>query len=135
MSTDHSRNRGSLFENNEKRKPSQPDLRGDCTIAGTAYEMQAWKREDQLSLTLATARIGQNLKNTLPKEAFRGSLDPAPTGRGAAKGDGEKPVWIGNIAGDEASYSVRAFQKQGKSGPYLTLTFEPAEAVEQEASV
>jgi hypothetical protein len=126
MSTQQpSRDRGSLFHNSDKRKPSQPDMRGDCTIAGAAYDMQAWERHEQLSLTLAPARAGQN---TYPPDAFRGALDPAPKAmaRAAVKEATAAPVWIGNVVGDELTYSVRAFQKQGKSGPYLTLFFEAA---------
>ena len=33
---------------------------------------------------------------------------------------------------DEAAYTGRAFEKQGKSGMYFTLTFEPIEKPEQE---
>jgi hypothetical protein len=123
-SEQNTRNRGSLFQNNDKRKPSQPDMRGDCTIDGTAYDMQAWKREEQLTLTLAPARGDQN---TYPPDAFRGALDPAPKSSGRAKAE-PGPAWMGDIGGDEGSYSVRAFQKQGKSGPYLTLFFAAAEA-------
>ena len=39
----------------------------------------------------------------------------------------EVPAWVGNVVGDEQTYAVRAFQKQGKSGPYLSLYFESAE--------
>ena len=124
--TEHTRNRGSLFENAEKRKPSQPDLRGDCTIDGASYDMQAWRRDEQLSISLAPARGD---RNTYPPDAFRGALDPAPkSGRGASKSGDAAPVWTGSITGEEVSYSVRAFQKQGKSGPYLTLFFEPLDA-------
>lgn len=123
---EHPRNRGSLFTNADKRKPSQPDLRGECTLEGVTYDMQAWERDEQLSLALAPARGD---KNTYPPDAFRGALDhpTGSAGRGAAK-DEPKPVWAGTITGDEASYSVRALQKQGKSGPYLTLLFERVES-------
>lgn len=123
MATDHPRNRGSLFSNADKRKPSQPDHRGECTIDGATYDMQAWVREEQLTLTLAPTRGD---KNTYPPDAFRGQLDPAPTsGRGAK--DENRPVWTGTIVGDEAAFAVSAFRKQGKSGPYLTLQFERTE--------
>ncbi|MDQ3032256.1 MAG: hypothetical protein M3Y87_07560 [Myxococcota bacterium] len=130
MSTEqHTRNRGSLFENADKRKPSQPDLRGDGTIDGVAYDMQAWRRDEQLTLTLAPARGTQN---TYHPDAFRGALDAGPKPRGAAKQDpAATPAWVGTIAGDERSYTVKAFQKQGKSGPYLNLFFELAAVVEK----
>jgi hypothetical protein len=124
-----SRNRGSLFHNEAKQKPSQPDMRGECRIDGAAYDMTAWRRDDVLALSLAPAREGQ--KNTYPPEAFRGSLEePAQASRGARGESGEdatKPVWIGSVVGEEQSYSVQAFPKQGKSGPYLTLFFEVVE--------
>lgn len=115
------RNRGRLFGNADKRKPSQPDMRGECTIDGTSYEILGFLRQDQLELTVAPARGD---KNTYPPDAFRGSLDPAPKAR---RNDDEAPVWVGSIAGEESRFEVRAFQKQGKSGPYLTLLFEAAE--------
>jgi hypothetical protein len=121
MSVDaSSRNKGSLFENTEKRKPSHPDLKGDATLEGAAYEISAWRRDEQLAITLAPARVGTN---QYPPDAFKGALDPAPKTRG--KGGGEKPVWIGSIVGDERSYTLSAFEKQGKSGTYLRLVFEP----------
>lgn len=126
MSTQqHSRDRGSLFHNDEKRKPSQPDMRGDCTIAGAAYDMRAWRREEQLSLTLAPARGDQN---AYPADAFRGALDPASRASARSSDEGAAPAWVGNVVGDEQTYAVRAFQKQGKSGPYLTLYFEAIES-------
>jgi hypothetical protein len=102
-------------------------MKGDCSIDGAAYEMSAWRRDEQLSLTLAPARDGQ--KNTYPPDAFRGALDEAPksSARGAG-GAAAAPAWIGEVAGEERSYSVRAYPKQGKSGPYLTLYFEVLES-------
>jgi hypothetical protein len=116
----YSRNRGSLFENAEKRKPSHPDLRGECAIDGTLYDMQAWRRDEQISLTLAPTRGD---KNTYPPDAFRGALDPAPKTRG----DDSTPTWVGDLVGDEERYTVRAQQKQGKSGKYLSLYFDRVE--------
>ncbi len=119
------RDRGSLFENNLKRKPSQPDMQGDCSIDGVAYEIRAWRREEQLTITVAPPRGDQN---TYPPDAFRGALDPMPktkSKRGAS--DEPTPAWTGEITGDEASYTIRAFEKQGKSGTYFTLTFERLE--------
>lgn len=119
------RNKGSLFDNAEKRKPSHPDLRGECAIDGEAYDMQAWRRDDQLALSLAPARNGSG---AYPPDAFRGSLDE-PTGRPRSEdGKGAAPAWVGDVVGDEASFAVKAFAKQGKSGPYLTLFFERIEA-------
>jgi hypothetical protein len=89
-------------------------MRGDCMIAGATYEMQCWKRNDQLAITLAPQRTD---KNTYPPDAFKGALEPA---RGA---DDDEPSWTGTITGDDKSYAVRAFDKKGKSGPYLSLYF------------
>lgn len=117
MSTaQYNRNRGSLFENGDKRKPSQPDLRGDCAIDGQTYDIQAWRRDERISLTIAPTR-GKK-KNTYPPDAFRGALDPAA----------ESDTWVGDITGDEVSYTVRASEKEGKSGKYLSLYFEVAES-------
>lgn len=100
-------------------------MRGDCTIDGATYEMQAWRRDEQLSLTLAPARSDQ--KNAYRPDAFRGALDAA--GKASSRDSKESaPAWTGQIAGEEGGYSVRAFQKQGKSGLYLALFFEPLEA-------
>jgi hypothetical protein len=135
MSNEHSRDRGKLFEHKEKLKPSQPAFHGDCTIDGTAYEIRGWHREEQLTLSLAPPRGD---KNTFPPDVFRGALDPvpqkpAPSGkRGKDKGKDAAPaeptpLWIGVIVSDEAAYQLRAFEKQGKSGPYFTLEFERVE--------
>lgn len=120
-----------MFEYAQKQKPSQPDFHGDCTIDGTAYEIRGWHREDQLVLSLAPPRGD---KNTFPPDAFRGALDPAPPkpkaktkGRPKDDDDAPTPVWSGNIIGDETAYTIRAFEKQGKSGTYLTLSFEQIE--------
>ena len=128
MSQDErTRDRGNLFEYAQKQKPSQPDFHGDCTIDGTAYEIRGWHREDQLALTLALPR-GE--KNTFPPDVFRGVLDPAPAKPARTKTTKETaptPAWSGDIVSDEAAYTVRAFEKQGKSGLYFTLSFERIE--------
>lgn len=114
----HSRDRGNLFHNADKRKPSQPDMRGDGRIDGAGYDMQAWRRDDVLALALAPTRDGSN---TYPPDAFRGEL-------ATSKARNEDDLaWVGEIVGDEQTYTVRAFSKQGKSGPYLALYFEATE--------
>jgi hypothetical protein len=131
MSNERIRDRGNLFENTQKQKPSQPDFQGDCTIDGTTYEIRAWRREDQLAISLAPPRGD---RNTYPPDTFRGALDPAPErpkrARGAKEKDKEEvatPAWSGDIVSDEAAYKIRAFEKQGKSGMYFTLSFERLE--------
>lgn len=119
MSNERERHRGRLFENRDKKKPSQPDMQGDGRIGGKAYAITAWEREDQLVLSLAAPRSGTN---TYPPEEFRGALEHAH-----AKADkGEGPLWAGDIAGEEGTYAVRAYQRQGKSGAYLDLELEPS---------
>lgn len=136
MSNGQNRSRGNLFEYAQKQKPSQPDFHGDCTIEGTAYEIRGWRREGQLALTLAPPRGD---KNTFPPDVFRGALDPAEVkparGKSKSKADPDAapaPAWSGNIISDEAAYTLRAFEKQGKSGMYFTLTFERIEMPAQE---
>jgi hypothetical protein len=133
--------RGKLFEYAQKQKPSQPDFHGDCTIDGMAYDIRGWHREDRLALSLAPPRGD---KNTFPPDVFRGALDPAPAKPARAKprqsSQGDKddeatptPAWSGNIVSDDAAYTVRAFEKQGKSGMYFTLSFERIEKPAQDA--
>jgi hypothetical protein len=132
MSNERTRDRGNLFEHVQKQKPSQPGFHGDCTIDGTTYEIRGWRREDQLALALAPPRGD---KNTFPPDVFRGALDPVPAkpARANARASQETspaaptPVWSGDIVSDEAAYTVRAFEKQGKSGMYYTLSFERIE--------
>jgi hypothetical protein len=132
MSNEHSRDRGKLFEHKEKLKPSQPAFHGDCTIDGTPYEIRGWHREEQLTLSLAPPRGD---KNTFPPDVFRGALDPVPQkpARGGKHGGKDAapaaptPSWTGTIVSDDAAYVIRAFEKQGKSGPYFTLEFERTE--------
>ena len=140
MSNEHTRDRGNLFEYAQKQKPSQPDFHGECTIEGTTYEIRGWHREERLALSLAPPRGDTN---KLPPEVFRGALDPAAPAkpsRGSKQSSRDAaptPVWSGDIVSDEAAYTVRAFEKQGKSGKYLTLSFERIEKpakVEREAS-
>lgn len=143
MSDERTQDRGKMFEYAQKQKPSQPDFHGDCTIDGTAYEIRGWHREDQLALSLAPPRGD---KNTFPPDAFRGALDPAPAppkparaNPRASKGSSNEPAgprlaWSGDIIGDEAAYTVRAFEKQGKSGLYFTLSFERIEKPAKDAS-
>ena len=128
MSERQTRDRGNLFEYAQKQRPSQPGFHGDCTIDGITYEIRGWRREDQLAISLAPPRGD---KNTFPPEVFRGALDPAPAKPGRASARGAKdaaaapvPAWSGTIVSDEAAYAVRAFEKQGKSGLYFTLSFE-----------
>jgi hypothetical protein len=120
MSSERERHRGRLFENKDKRKPSQPDMQGTGQLDGKPYAISAWDREDQLVLSFAPPRTG---KNTYPPEEFRGALDPAPR-RGKKGSDGPPPLWVGEIDGEEGAFSVRAFEKQGKSGSYLTLELD-----------
>ena len=128
MSHEHTRDRGKLFEYAEKQKPSQPGFHGDCTIDGTDYEIRGWRRAEQLAISLAPPRGD---KNTIPPDVFRGQLDPAPAKPARASKRGPKevdavpiPAWSGDIVSDEAAYTIRAFEKQGKSGLYFTLSFE-----------
>jgi len=128
MSNERTRDRGNLFENTQKKKPSQPDMQGDCTIDMVAYEIRGWKRGDQLTISLAPPRGDQN---TYPPDVFRGALDAVPVrpvrAHARAAKDAEPvatPSWSGDIVSDEAAYTVRAFEKQGKSGLYFTLSFE-----------
>lgn len=141
MSNERPRDRGNLFEYAQKQKPSQPDFHGDCTIDGTAYDIRGWHREDQLALSLAPPRGD---KNTFPPDVFRGALDPAAPAKPArANSRGSKesskepaaapaPAWSGDIVSDEAAYTVRAFEKHGKSGMYFTLSFERIEKPAQD---
>jgi len=139
MSNERTRDRGNLFENMQKQKPSQPDFQGDCTIDGTAYEIRGWRRDDQLAFSLAPPRGD---KNTFPPDVFRGALDQAPAKPARAPGRGSKeavpgartPVWSGDIVSDEAAYTVRAFEKEGKSGMYFTLSFERLEKAPRPSS-
>ena len=75
MSHEATRDRGKLFETTEKKKPSEPDFFGDCTIDGTAYEIRGWRREDQLTISIAPPRGD---RNTYPPDVFKGALEAAP---------------------------------------------------------
>ncbi len=129
MSNGHSQDRGKLFANAQKLKPSQPDFQGECTLDGTPYEIRAWRREDQLTISLAPPRGD---RNTYPPDVFRGALEAAPPkppvrgkdkDRGAAKEVVATAAFTGDITSDEAAYSISAFEKQGKHGVYYTLSF------------
>jgi len=40
-------NTGSLFKNDKKEKPSQPNARGRAKIGGVEYFLDAWTKEDK----------------------------------------------------------------------------------------
>jgi hypothetical protein len=125
MSNDRMRDRGNLFPSADKKKPSQPELFGDCVIDKVAYEIRGWHREEQLALSIAPPRGD---RNTYPPDVFRGSLEAVvtkPAKRGAPVE--VAPAWSGEIESDDAAYKVQAFEKQGKSGQYFTLSFERTE--------
>ena len=139
MPNERTRDRGNLFEYAEKQKPSSPAFHGDCIIGGNSYEIRGWRRQDQLAITLAPPRGD---KNTFPPDVFRGALEAAPEAPKPAGGGKKKkgvakvveaapavvtPAWSGDIVSDEAAYAIRAFEKQGKSGLYWTLSFERVE--------
>lgn len=126
MSNERTRDRGNLFENADKKKPSQPDFQGDCTIDGTAYEIRGWRRDEQLTVSLAPPRGD---RNTYPPDVFKGALDAVPQRkhRGKDTDAGPVPAWSGAIESDELAYTVTAFEKQGKSGLYFTLSFAKTE--------
>lgn len=129
MSDERSSDRGKLFENTDKKKPSQPDFQGDCTIDSVAYEIRGYRRDDELTINLAPPRGD---RNTYPPDVFKGSLEAAPPARKGGRGAKDPnaaptPAWTGEIESEEARYAIRAFEKQGKSGLYFTLSFERLE--------
>jgi hypothetical protein len=129
MSHGNTRDRGNLFEYAEKQKPSQPGFHGNCTVDGVEYEIRGWLREEQLTINLSPPRGD---KNTIPTPVFRGVLDPAPPKPPRSKKGDQTPAeptpaWSGNIISDDAAYRMSAFEKQGKSGLYFTLSFERIE--------
>ena len=135
MSHEATRDRGKLFETAEKKKPSEPDFFGDCTIDGTAYEIRGWRREDQLTISIAPPRGD---RNTYPPDVFKGSFEAAPPppkkkGKDAAAAT-PAPAWTGVIESDETAYKVTGFEKQGKSGLYWTLNFEKTEKTQKQKS-
>jgi len=132
MSNERTRDRGNLFENTDKKKPSQPDFQGDCTIDGTPYEIRGWRREDQLTISLAPPRGD---RNTYPPDVFKGALEATPpkkAGRGGKDASAAPtPAWVGDIESEDAAYRISAFEKQGKSGMYFTLSFERTEKADK----
>ncbi len=111
MSNQEERDRGQLFDNRDKRKPSQPDMQGKGRVGGVSYAISGWMREDRLVVSFEPPRAKGNAH---PVGELRGVLDRASEGE-----DG--PLWRGDVSGEDVSFVVRAFQKIGKSGAYLTL--------------
>ena len=133
MSHEATRDRGKLFETAEKKKPSEPDFFGDCTIDSTAYEIRGWRREDQLTISIAPPRGD---RNTYPPDVFKGSLEAMPAPKKKAKGAeaAPTPAWTGTIESDEAAYKITGFEKQGKSGLYWVLSFEKTAKTQKQTS-
>ena len=135
MSNEARRDRGKLFENTDKKKPSQPDFQGDCTIDAVAYEIRGYRRGEQLTINLAPPRGD---RNTYPPDVFKGALEAAPPAKKGGRGGKDAsaaPIaaWSGEIESEEARYAIKAFEQQGKSGPYYTLSFEKLEKLAAEA--
>jgi len=128
MSNEHVRDHGKLFDNKDKKKPSQPDMQGDCSLGGVSFEIRAFKRGEELEVFLAPPRGD---RNTYPPDVFKGVFEAVPqkTAKQKLKETVQAPLWKGELQSDDAAYNVLAFEKQGKSGPYLTLNFEKAEKV------
>lgn len=123
--------RGKYFTNPDKKKPSQPDVFGDCVIDNVPYELHGFKRSEGLVVHVAPPRGD---RNTYPPDVFRGVLHivekpAAPKGkRGAPPPDtGPAVAARGVIVGEETAYTVTATEKQGKSDLYWVLTFEKTE--------
>jgi hypothetical protein len=76
--------------------------------------MTAWMRDDQLAVSITPVNRDGNTR--LP-DAFRGALD-------AVRDRDPHLKWAGQVVGDSSTYSVHASEVQGKSGAYLTLTFD-----------
>ncbi|CAN5911206.1 hypothetical protein BH11MYX3_BH11MYX3_03740 [soil metagenome] len=132
MSSERARNRGNLFENVEKKKPSQPDFQGDCVIDGTPFEIRGYRREDEMTVNLAPPRGD---RNTYPPDVFKGALEPVPQKKASQRNKdpdaAPTPAWAGEIESDEAAYKISLFEKQGKSGLYYTLSFEKTEKTQK----
>jgi len=136
MSSEASRDRGKLFTNPEKKKPSQPDIQGDCVIDQVAYEIRGYRRGDELAVHLAPPRGD---KNTYPPDVLRGTLDAAER-PAAPKGKRGQPApkpelglaWVGIIVSDDAAYRLSATEKQGKTDIYWVLSFERVEKPAEE---
>lgn len=131
MTSEATRDRGKLFTNAEKKKPSQPDLQGDCTIDRVDYEIRGYRRGDAITVHLAPPRGD---KNTYPPDVFKGTLEPVERPK-APKGKKGAPApaavlglaWVGVIVSADAAYRLSATEKQGKSDLYWTLGFERVE--------
>lgn len=81
--------RGALFVNGYKKKDSQPDMRGTCTINGQEYDVAAWRKTAAkngnifLSLTFQPPYKGQAATASNPLDFLSGenatsTPDPAP---------------------------------------------------------
>lgn len=131
MSSEATRDRGKMFANPEKKKPSQPDIQGDCVIDQVAYEIRGFRRGEELMVHLAKPRGD---KNTYPPDVFKGTLDAVEKPK-APKGKKGAPVsapelglaWVGTIVSEDAAYRLSATEKQGKTDVYWTLGFERVE--------
>lgn len=131
MSSEATRDRGKLFTNADKKKPSQPDVQGDCTIAKVDYEIRGYRRGEELTVHLAPPRGD---KNTYPPDVFRGTLEAvekpkAPKGKKGAPAPAAELglAWQGIIVSDDAAYRLSATEKQGKTDIYWVLSFEAVE--------
>jgi hypothetical protein len=70
---EHKPNRGSMFENDDKQKETQPDLKGSINVKGTVYWINGWKDITQngkhvLKLSLQEQEERDDLPETRPAQ-------------------------------------------------------------------
>jgi len=63
-------NRGALFKNDKKEKPSQPDYKGSINVAGVDYWLSAW---------LNTAKSGAKYMSLSVQLKEQQNIDPPQT--------------------------------------------------------
>ena len=62
-------NRGSLFKNDRKSTPTQPDYKGDINVGGILYWLSAWIEESKSATKYMSISVQEKEEKDEPKPA------------------------------------------------------------------
>ena len=69
---------GVLFKNTQKESPSQPDYRGEVTVAGTPYKLSAWIKDGAHGKFMSLALTPKDAARPAAKAASDFHSDEVP---------------------------------------------------------
>ncbi len=67
----HKPNRGSMFENDDKQKETQPDLKGSINVKGTVYWINGWKDITPTGKHILSLSVQEQEERDIPTDTDR----------------------------------------------------------------